>query len=195
MLEEFIKTNKTLAVCAVLALLAAGLILPNFVQVSKNPTQVDEFLPGGDSPPVEIAGPLYVDISGAVKCPGVYKIPSGSRLVSAIDAAGGLAASAMLDDINLAGILKDGQKVVIASRATTKNSNSQASAVKDSVVNINTGDDKTLDLIPGVGPVMAKRIIDYRTANGNFKNIEDLKNVSGIGDAKLEKLKKFISLD
>jgi len=163
------------------------------MSVPKNPTQLRES-EAKDVAPAEISSSIYVDISGAVKYPGVYRLKYGERLISLINTAGGLRSGADIKDINLAGILKDSDKIFIPSAASDSRQTDSSLSAGGKAVNINTADEKLLDSIPGIGPAMAKRIIDYRSANGGFKKLEDLKNVSGIGDAKLKRLEGYVRI-
>lgn len=193
MIAEILKINKIWLSIIVIALVACGIALSDLMSVPKNPTQPPEQEVKESSGP-EIASFIYVDISGAVKYPGVYKLKYGERLISLINTAGGLSPGADIKDINLAGILKDSDKIVIPGYSADNRRVDGPSSGGEKAVNINTADEKLLDSIPGIGPAMAKRIIDYRSANGAFKKLEDLKNVSGIGDAKLKRLEGYVRI-
>ena len=137
----------------------------------------------------------YVDISGAVEDPGVYKVSSKTRLFKLIEMAGGLKKDADIDSINQASYVKDGEKIVISS---TNEQNAaedpEGTAVsKGGKININRAGKDDLMNITGVGEVIADRIIEYR-ANNRFTSIEDIKNVKGIGDATFSKMKSMISV-
>ncbi len=141
---------------------------------------------------------LIVDIGGEVKNPMIAQLPAGSRIDDAITAAGGTTEKADLSNINRAQVLEDGQKIYIPS---TDDSNSQASingsssstaSSSNQKVNINTATDEQLRTLSGVGPATAEKIINFRTKEGAFKSIEDLKNVDGIGDKTFGKLKDKI---
>lgn len=142
-------------------------------------------------------GEIYVHISGAVKNPGLLKLGSDSRVIDALDRAGGPLDDADLDKINLAKKLNDEEKIYIPKigeisnpmvngLASTPNSNSVP------LININTADSSELQKIPGVGEKTAEKIINYRM-NSPFSSIEDIKNVDGIGDKKFESMKDYIS--
>ena len=144
---------------------------------------------------------VIIHISGAVKNPGVYKLKSIDRVVDAVKIAGGITERANPDAINLAALLKDGQKVIIPykiSNQVTVESDKNIEEVysfsssPSDQININTADDNTLQSLPGIGPVLSKRIIDYRNQNGLFEVIEDIKDVSGIGEKKFEGIKDLI---
>jgi len=141
----------------------------------------------------------FVHVSGAVIREGLYKLNKGDRLVDLLRLSG-VDARADLDGINLAELLSDGQKVIIPNKASNIASGDQASEKNISqkgikIVNINSTDEKGFDSLPGIGPVMAKKIVDHRSEKGRFSNIEELKEVPGISEKKFEKLKKYISVN
>lgn len=161
---------------------------------------------------------IYVYITGEVNNPGIVVLPIGSRIVDAIDCAGGITQKADIMKVNLVYMLQDGMKVNIPSsielknnpnfeyitmssgdekndsnikNATTVDTKSE-SAFKVSNVNINTATQTELETLPGIGPSLALKIINYRKENGKFKSIEELKSVNGIGENKYEEIKKYI---
>ena len=155
------------------------------------------------SPPAENALPvkeITIYVTGAVNKPGLVKVAEGARAADAINACGGLLPIADSEKINLAQNLKDGQqlKVPEKERSNSNVDKSKADMSKNGgsgeLVNINTADEKALDTLPGIGPAMAKRIIEYRETEGLFQSIEDIKKIRGIGDAKFEKLKDKICI-
>lgn len=163
------------------------------------------------------SGTIYVDIGGAVNEPMLAELPRESRVEDAIVAAGGLTDEADLTSVNRAEFLEDGEKIYIpklaedgsavtdggvsGSKVTADGgipgSNGAAGGAADSTpggkININTADASLLQEITGVGPATAQKIINYRNTNGRFKMIEDIKNVSGIGDKTFEKMKDQIT--
>jgi competence protein ComEA len=144
------------------------------------------------------------DVAGAVMAPSVVELPEGSRVFEAIEKAGGLTGDADLSTTNQAEILTDGQKLYIPTRHELEESRAgspssglaanSSGVLQSKRININTADSQTLQQLKGVGPATAEKIINYRTENGKFKTIEDLKNVSGIGDKTFEKLKDKITV-
>lgn len=145
--------------------------------------------------------PIYADISGAVKKPGVYQLEHGTRLFELIELAGGLSAKADIDAINQAAFIEDGEKIIIPVRGgddtgqsddSVKSGNASVTK-KSGAININSADKQGLMEIPGVGEVIADRIIEYRKTS-RFRKIDDIKNVRGIGDAKFEKMKEAITV-
>jgi competence protein ComEA len=140
---------------------------------------------------------VYVDVGGEVRSPGVYKVESGSRVFEAIEKAGGLTDKADTTAINQAEQVKDGQKITIPARnssSATAVSGGAVSSPGQSMININTADSAGLQEIPGVGPVTAEKIIEYRNQNGAFRQKADIKNVSGIGDKTYAKMKDKITV-
>jgi competence protein ComEA len=144
--------------------------------------------------PTPTAGPLRVYVSGAVQHPDVYVLPPGSIVKDALLAAGGAAAEADLDNINLAHPVADGEQVHIP-RAGEQSPVRLPSAevLLSAKVNVNTADLAALEALPGIGPELAQRILDYRQAHGPFAQIEDLMNVSGIGPGILDKIRDKIT--
>ena len=155
------------------------------------------------------SGQIVVDVDGAVTHPGLYKLPPGSRVQAALAAAGGLSPQADAHRINRAAKLHDGQKLYVLSQGESAppqaasggqscegqscTSADGADAGSDTegqgLVNINTANATQLTQLPGIGPAIAQKIIDYRTANGPFTSVDDLTKVPGIGAAKLAQIK------
>lgn len=149
---------------------------------------------------------ICVHIIGEVQCQGIIKLAKGQRIVDAIEAAGGVTDLADLSKVNLAYVLSDGQKVRIPSvndkeddaqyivsgcdgRVLLDAGNSAVGGGMAGKVNINTANQTELETLSGIGPSIAAKIIQYREKNGKFRKVEDLKNVSGIGESKFESLK------
>jgi len=142
-------------------------------------------------------------ICGEVKNSGVYELKQGSRIIDLIDAAGGHGEKAFLEIINLAQVLVDGQRVYIPSREEVESGDTQlftGNSYDDYdtagvlMVNINTAGLKELESLPGIGPSIARNIIEYRKKNGLFTKKEELKKVTGIGEKKYEEIIEFISI-
>jgi competence protein ComEA len=127
--------------------------------------------------PSEGAVGLVVDVSGAVEAPGLVELTMGARVADAIDAAGGASADAVLDDLNLARHLNDGEQIVVPRKGDAEE------AEAGGPVNLNRANAEQLEQLPGVGPVLAERIVADREANGPFASVEDLGRVQGVGDA------------
>jgi len=142
-------------------------------------------------------------ICGEIKNSGVYELKQGSRIIDLIDAAGGHGENAFLEIINLAQILVDGQRVYVPSGEEVSEADNQLFGESyfdyygtETVlkVNINTAGSKELESLPGIGPSIARNIIEYREKNGLFTKKEELKKVTGIGEKKYEKIIEFISI-
>jgi competence protein ComEA len=141
---------------------------------------------------------VVVDVAGAVVTPGVHHLEAGARVTDAVEAAGGLAPDADRARLNLAAVLVDGQQVYVArvGEAPPAASNPDATATSGPapLVDLNTASADELDALPGIGPTTAEAIIDHRERNGPFASVEDLLDVRGIGDAKLEQLRDRVTV-
>ena len=142
---------------------------------------------------------VVVDVAGKVKHPGIYKLPQGSRAANAIKAAGGALKGVSLTDINLAELLTDGQQIIVGAPAVSTASKSKKSGaskgkISSGTININTATVAQIEQLPGIGAVMAARILAYRTAHGAFATIDDLTKVSGMGKSKFANLKNFVRI-
>jgi len=149
--------------------------------------------------PISIEAPLVtVDVAGAVLTPGVYALPSDSRVIDAIAAAGNSLSGTDLSDLNLARIIRDGEQIYVSPTEKTKIPAGRKFATKKATVtgplNINRATAKQFEALDGIGPVLAKRIVAYRSANGPFITLEDLDKVSGIGPAKFAQFKSQITV-
>lgn len=153
---------------------------------------------------VKVSNTMMVDIKGEVKLPGVYQSNEGERVIDLINKAGGLTEKADKNQINLAEHIVDEMVIVIpAIGATTPSQSGTSSAslvmggksADNQMVNLNKADETQLQTLPGIGPSKAAAIIEYRETTGPFKTVEDLKEISGIGDKTFEKLKELISVN
>ena len=158
-------------------------------QVESEKEVVDDLLPEQ----------IYVQIAGAVAKPDVYELPVGSRVYAAIEAAGGLLESADDNDINQAALLEDGQKIYIYTQEEMAHLKEEQELKKeqeadDGLVNINTATVTELQTLPGIGETKAQQIVSYRESNGDFTSIEDIKNVSGIGDGIFNQINSLIKI-
>ena len=149
---------------------------------------------GSTSPP----GEVVVDVAGRVRRPGIVRLPPGSRVVDALDAAGGVRPGVKLTGLNLARVLADGEQVLVGVAPVGGVAPEAAAAPVASpggpMVNINTADSGQLETLPGVGPVTAAAILEWRAQHGAFTAVEELLEVSGIGDATLADLAPFVTL-
>ncbi|MBQ9885440.1 MAG: ComEA family DNA-binding protein [Lachnospiraceae bacterium] len=161
------------------------------IQVSLREAVVSESAVESDAVE-ESSDAIYVYICGEIVKSGVYEMKSGSRLFELVEAAGGLTADAAEDGLNLAGVLTDGQKIVVPSVEDMQTA-ALEDAYEDLRININTADIKTLVSLPGIGEARARDIIAYRNENGAFERTEDIKKVSGIKDSIYNKIKDLIT--
>lgn len=144
---------------------------------------------------------IVVHVGGSVNKPGVYELTLGDRVEKAIAAAGGASDGAVLDALNLARILQDGEQILVPHERDyetgalgTSNTQGISASIAPGKVNINTADVTQLDSLPGIGESTAQKIIADREANGPFEKVEDIQRVSGIGEKKYEQLAELISV-
>ncbi|WP_053073727.1 helix-hairpin-helix domain-containing protein [Bacillus sp. LL01] len=151
--------------------------------------------------PVDIE--LLIDIKGAVLHPGVYRMKSGERIIDAVEQAGGFLEDADTRKVNLAALLTDEMVILVPREGEdleeavilqSENNGNDPTAHKEGKVNINTASLEELTTLTGVGPAKAKAIIDYRTEHGMFKQVEDIVNVTGIGEKSFEKIRDEITV-
>ena len=144
----------------------------------------------GDSTQVQ-SPKIYVHVAGSVKAPGIYQLDSGTRVYDAVLAAGGFTDKANQSSVNMARALTDGEQLLISSESSSV---TFEGAVTSSLISLNQASSSQLEDLPGVGPALAGRIVDWRTANGGFKAKEDLLNVAGIGDKLFASFKDLVTL-
>lgn len=151
-----------------------------------------------DSPGIRIVGQpgseAIIQISGAVATPGVYEIPTNGRLVDALAAAGGLTGEADTTQLNLAARVGDGEHVHIRIFSTPSEQIDEVDANVSARINVNLASAAELDLLPGIGPVIAGRIIDEREENGAFVSVDSLTRVTGISAGTLEGLRPLVTV-
>jgi competence protein ComEA len=175
----------------------AAVVTPAAPAVSASPTGVTSTVAGtATTAPGAV---LIVDVTGLVRRPGVYEFPAGSRVIDAIERAGGPRDNAVLSALNLAAPLTDGQQVVVPGprdaatsavpETTAAPGTSAVPGAEGPLVNINTADATALEALPGVGEVIAAAIVQYRTENGPFTSVDQLEDVSGIGPSTLEEIR------
>src|SRR3990172_7692411 len=194
------KNGWAMAFGVVCGLLGAGLLL---LVTGQPEGALIQLLP----PPT--APPLVIHVTGAVARPGVYSLPDGSRVTDAVQAAGGMLMEADAEPLNLAALVQDGERVWVpwkpaaqapaqsmAGEGRAQESNLTSPSPPDPIfpVNINTAPQNDLESLPGIGPVIAARIIAYRQEHGPFTRIDDLQQVAGIGPTTFDKLKDLITV-
>jgi competence protein ComEA len=182
------------------ALVAAGTLAVVLVLAGK-------LLAGGDSArhvagfPLPRAAPpappplLVVDVAGAVSRPGLYRLPQGSRIADALAKAGGTTAKAATDTVNLAAPLADGEQIVVPAKVpggAAVAPGGESPAATSGPVSLSAATVEQLDALPGIGPVTAQKIVDYRTEHGAFHSVDELDAISGIGPAKLDQLRDLV---
>jgi competence protein ComEA len=179
----------------VLAGVLVGLLAAGLIWLASSP-------PRGEAitlQPPPTSSPLVVDVRGEVMHPGVYTLVVGSRVEDAVQAAGGFTLKADRTGINLAALLSDGQQISVTTLGTARvignpNLLPGATLAPGERVNINTADLTELETLPGIGPALGQRIIDYRDENGDFQTTEDIMQVSGIGQATFQELQDLITV-
>ena len=149
-------------------------------------------------------GELWVHVAGAVARPGLYRVPSGSRIAAAVDAAGGPSRRAEIAGVNLAAPLQDGQQVVVPVRGRAvlaaagspggpaPGSASPGSATPGARLSLSTATVEQLDALDGIGPTLAQRIVEYRDAHGWFRSVDELREIEGIGEKRFEALRDAV---
>ena len=208
------------AVCAVLVV-TAWLLFRSMPRAEVAPAVAARSLPAGaTAPPTDAAvatggapasvtppptvpssaAGLVVDVAGKVRRPGIVELPSGSRVVDALQAAGGIRAGVDTRELNLARQLVDGEQIVVGydvpagAPATAPPGPSDTPSTGGTIepVNLNTATAEQLDTLPGIGPVTSQAILDWREENGGFTSVEELLEVSGIGDATLSDVAPYV---
>lgn len=163
---------------------SSGLGQANTVKISK-PSEPNEQSSNNESPKI------YVHVAGSVKSPGIYQLDSGTRVYDAVLAAGGFTDKANQASVNMARALNDGEQLVVSSESSGA---VYEGALSSTLISLNQASSSQLEDLPGVGPALAGRIVDWRTANGGFKAKEDLLNVAGIGDKLFASVKDLVTL-
>ncbi len=178
-----------------------------FLEEEENVTQENVLIEEETNSVSENNDEVTVYITGAVNSPGVYTLPQGSRIADAVAQAQGLRDDADAEEINLAYVMEDGMHIKFPTKEEKQNNDanqqsyissksvvSESSSEKNTIekININSATKEQLETLSGIGASTAEKIIQYRKENGNFKNVEDIKNVSGIGENKYNKIKDKI---
>ena len=211
---EKIKEYKIIVICAGLGLALGGFLLlkpstqtsvketnlqAEVAAVSKDSSSEKEIKKEEkeESPEQDL---ITVDVKGAVKSPGIYDLPVGSRVHDAVQKAGGLTDEADSKSLNLAQKISDEALVYVPTKgeeaaSQQATSGTTASTSKDKKVNLNKASLEELKQVKGLGGKRAQDIIDHREANGKFKSVDELKKVSGIGAKTIEKLKDYVTVD
>jgi competence protein ComEA len=174
-----------LAAVAVVAALAAGVVL-----LRARPHEVAAPSVALASPAADAGGFVVVDVAGKVRHPGIVRLPLGARVDDALRAAGGALPGATFDGLNRAAKLTDGEQVLVGVQPAAGSAASASSG--DARIDLNAADASALDALPGIGPVLAQKIVDWRTEHGRFASVDQLREVSGIGESKYAALKNKV---
>ncbi|MGE5598683.1 MAG: helix-hairpin-helix domain-containing protein [Bacteroidota bacterium] len=204
----YFSRRQVLALAVALALTAAGGGVLVWRQAVRGAVTIEE--PGGETRPVAAADKVVVHVCGAVKNPGVYILPAGSRVYEAIERAGGALPEADQEALNLAAFVRDGEQIRLprkgesppaaAPRATAAAAGEHggAAAPRESAprfpLHLNTATAADLQAVPGIGPALAARIVAYRKENGPFAEVDDLVHVPGIGARTLERFRPYLTV-
>ena len=211
-LKELAESKKELIKIVAIPVMVIVAVLFFWINAGQNEIKIDEA--GSQTAETDLGaqsgvgqsqvgeGLIYVDIGGEVEMPGVYEVSQGTRLFQVIERAGGLTEDADIDGINRAEAVFDGQKIIIGTKGESGDSGESRESGKtthsnyedEGKVNINTANSAELQSIPGIGPSKAERIIEYRESEGRFNTIDDIKNISGIGNKTFENIKEYITV-
>jgi competence protein ComEA len=191
--------------------IALGAVLGLAVTVSTALTFFHDDNPDVVLSPPEPEGTIAVHIEGAVATPGLVTVPAGARLADVLAAAGGLRSDADVSGLNVAARVADAQRIIILRVEPTPNPASTAltsapdaprdvtaassATVTSDVIDLNTADVELLETLPGIGPVLAQRIVDYRDQNGPFRSVDDLEAISGISARLIEEIRPLVTVD
>ena len=207
-MELSFKQKLAIGIVGVLIIVVVGVYI-NWANKAEEEYDFNNFY-ANTEPDKKKENTIIVHITGEVKNAGIIELPEESRIADAIEQAGGVTEEADLDQVNLAFVLSDGQKIYIPNKKereanegkvyiTAESGNNVI--IKDKVeggkkqkVNINEAKQEELEELPGIGPSIAKKIIEYREQNGKFTSIDELQEVKGIGEAKLENIKEYITV-
>ena len=185
-----VSLDRRRALVAVLVLLAVLVVAGRFLLRPSGPPV---------PPPVRLATPtggaaasvlLYVHVVGAVRRPGLYRLKEGARVADALARAGGVTPKAQVELVNLAAPIADGQQVVVPRRGAA---GAAAGSASGGPVHLNTATLEQLDELPGVGPVTAQKILDYREQHGAFSSVDELDGIPGIGPARLAQIRDLVA--
>ncbi len=188
----YFSRSQIFALLLLVALLISGIFLHYF---SSRPAKLEE-IPIGEKAQKETNEPsikfIVVHVCGAVREPGIYRLPEGSRVYQAIEKAGGELAEADTDSLNLARPLKDGERVYVPYRGENTETGSDKTNGR---INLNRASSGDLESLPGIGEELARRIVEYRKKHGPFLSVEEVLNVEGIGKKKFESIKDKICVE
>ena len=183
---------------ALLAILVIATSLGGYFVLRPPSRPAGEFQPVGEAADSDAAAGdtrgLTVHVAGAVNHPGVVLLAPGERVIDAIEAAGGPLPEADLEGLNLAQAVQDGQKINVPVKGAAGGPAAMGAGEQEPKINLNTAGQKDLEELPGIGPTLAARIISYRENKGGFSSVDELKQVSGIGDKKFEEIRDRVEI-
>ncbi|MDF2839445.1 MAG: competence protein CelA [Clostridia bacterium] len=203
MIYNLMKYKKTAVLILIIIIIICGIVYRNTVYPTQvvMVTEVEQqvALEKPDEPEIENTN-ITVYVCGSVREPINVTLPKDSRVEDAIKLAGGVNEQADLNGINMAQKLQDEDMVYVPKKGEIievedKNSNVRTTPIKKGKININKAALEELDTLPGIGPSIAQKVIDYRESSGGFRSIEELNNVSGIGEEKYKDIKSLITVD
>lgn len=170
---------RALAVVGLVAALVAGVVL-----LRSRPTELPLVAPAGEGVSASGGPQLVVDVEGKVRRPGLVRLPEGARVDDALRAAGGVLPGVPVAGLNLARRLTDGEQVLVGLDPAPAAGGGGSAAAAGGLLDLNLATAADLDGLPGIGPVLAQRIVDWRTEHGRFASVDQLREVSGIGESK-----------
>jgi competence protein ComEA len=178
---------------ALVILFSLCLGLGGFFFLNSRPTAGPEIVQDLVIPMQEtVTAEVIVNVAGKVANPGVYKLTLGSRVVDAINLAGNQLKGVDISDINLARVLVDGEQILVGVPPSVAAKKATAKVSASNPLDLNRATLAQLDTLPGIGPVTAQRILDYRTKVGRINSVDELKKISGLGGAKFEEIKNLL---
>lgn len=184
---------RALIVVAVLAVIVIGAAAWQLRPVT-DPVPAPAGAAAGSAAPATGTARLVVSVAGRVRHPGLVRLPAGARVADAIKAAGGLLPGTDIGLLNLARKVVDGEQILVGITPSPAPPGAGGSPGPDNPINLNTATEPELEELPGIGPALAEKIIDYRTEHGSFGSVDELKQVSGIGDVRFADLKDLVTV-
>ena len=177
------------SILGVVVLAVSIAFVTNLAQSSELPEELQSSATAEQNPPISVEPTqLTVQLSGGVSAPGIYSLPDGSRVIDAIMAAGGMTDGVEDCGVNLAREVRDGEQIVIG--AVCGDQSTQTSEL----ISLNSATVEQFDSLPGIGPTLAQRIVSWRESNGGFASLEQLNDVSGIGDKLFAGISEYVTL-
>jgi len=190
-MTELLERYRVHIVAALAALLLVAAAVIFLRRPTPQPIEIVEPSPTLEPTPAQVA----VYVTGSVVNPGVYYLPEGSRVEDAVHAAGGPAAEADLNRVNLAQRVHDGEQIYVPEMGEENLPVPSGSTSGGSLININTASASELETLPGIGPTLAQSVIEHREAHGPFATIEEIMDVRGIGEGLFDEMRDLITVE